>query len=312
MVKITYVVLSSSPHLGHLEWLRAMRRLGHEVKILSLKRPSKNFAGSILITEGARPTLFGSLLAKTHRCWMAVASSPSILNPIINKLYSAPDMVIAVSSLIRDLIQNNSIILYPRPPELERLLKLPLNQKMPWVCYVGPFIPVKGIHKIPDIAKEVITEVKNKVRFLLIGGSLSDPLGIHVIRKSRVYGIEEFIDIINWLPRSKLFEMLSRCSIYVQPSLFDAFSIAVIEAMVLGSVPIVTKYVGSKDIIHELSADLITDLNPSSIAKIIIKLLTDDVLLRDLGRSAREIVSKNLSTIKLTEEISILINQCLK
>jgi len=312
MARITYVTLGPQPHIGYLDWLRVMRRLGHDVRVITLRRPVGKITGDVLITEGVRPTTIGKLLAVTHRCWSAIAASPSILNPTVNMLYSMPDLVIAVSSLVKDLIPNKSLILHPRPPELDALLKFPIDSKMPWVCYNGVFTPVKGVHKIPEIAREVTGELHREVKFVLIGGSQRDPLGSYIIKKAHEYGISDNIKLTGRLPRSELFKVLSKCSVYIQPSLFDAFSIAVIEAMVLGSVPIVTKYVGSRDIILELSADLITDLNPSSIAKIIIKLLTDDIILRDLGRSAREIVDKNLSTIKLTEEISILINQCLK
>jgi glycosyltransferase involved in cell wall biosynthesis len=222
-----------------------------------------------------------------------------------------PDLVIAVSSLVKDLIPNKSIVLHPRPPELDALLRIPIGDKMPWVFYSGTFIPIKGVQKIPEIAKEVIKEVGGEVRFILIGGSSRDPLGSYVTRKAHEYGIENHINIISHIPRGELLRLKRKCLIYIQPSLFDAFPIAVIEAMALGSIPIVTKYVGSKDIIAHVDADLITDLSPSSIAKVIIRLLNNDILLRDLSRSVREAVSKYLSSTNLTREVSSLINQCL-
>jgi glycosyltransferase involved in cell wall biosynthesis len=223
-----------------------------------------------------------------------------------------PDLVIAVSSLVKDLIPNKSLILHPRPPELDALLKFPIDSKMPWVCYSGVFIPLKGVHKIPEIAREVTGELHGEVMFILIGGSQRDPLGSYVIKKAHEYGISDNIKLIDRLPRSELFRLLSKCSVYIQPSLFDAFPIAVVEAMALGSVPVVTKYVGSNDIITKVDANLVTDLSPSSMAKTITELLSNDSLLRDLGRSVRKVVGDYLSESNIVKQVSSLITQCLE
>jgi hypothetical protein len=59
MAKVVYVVFKERPHIGHITWLRAMRALGHEVKLASLQRPRMPINhGDILITEGVRPTAF--------------------------------------------------------------------------------------------------------------------------------------------------------------------------------------------------------------------------------------------------------------
>jgi len=312
MARITYVTLGPQPHVGHLDLLRVMRRLGHDVRVITLRRPVGRITGDVLITEGVRPTAIGKLLAVTHRCWSAIAASPSILNPTVNALYSTPDLVIAVSSLVKDLIPNKTLILHPRPPELDALLKFPIDSKMPWVCYNGVFIPIKGVHKIPEIAREVTGELHGEVKFILAGGSQRDPLGSYIIKKAHEYGISDNIKLIGRLPRSEILKVLSKCSVYIQPSLFDAFSIAVVEAMALGSVPVVTKYVGSSEIITKVDANLVTDLNPKSMAKIIIELLNNNSLLRDLGRSVRKVIGEYLSESNIVKQVSSLITQCLE
>ncbi|AFK50613.1 glycosyl transferase group 1 [Thermogladius calderae 1633] len=289
-----------------------MRRLGHDVRVMTLRRPFGKITGDVLITEGVRPTAIGRLLAVTHRCWSAIAASPSILSPPVNTLYSAPDLVIAVSSLVKDLITNKSLILHPRPPELDTLLKFPIDSKMPWVCYSGVFIPIKGVHKIPEIARDVVGELRREVKFILAGGSQRDTLGSYIIKKAHGYGISDNIKIVGRLPRSDLLRLLSKCSVYIQPSLFDAFSIAAVEAAALGSVPVVTKYVGSKDVITKVDANLVTDLNPKSMAKIIIELLNNDLLLRDLGRVVRKVIGEYLSRSNIVRQVSSLIIQCLE
>jgi glycosyltransferase involved in cell wall biosynthesis len=311
MVKVTYLSLKA-PHIGHLVWLRALKALGHEVKVASIYDLRSAFLsrGDILVTEGVRPTIFGSLQRGFYRCWASVACSPSILNPLINKIYSLPDLVIAVSSLVKDLVKNKAVVLYPAPPELETLLQFNVDHKeKSWVCYSGSFIPVKGVHIIPDIAYKLRRE-GIKVQFILAGGTEEEPLARLILSKAEKLGVKDYIKIAGVLSRVKLFELLSKCSTYLQPSLFDAGPISLVEAMALGVVPVVTKYVGFKDIVRHINPLLIRSLDPNDIAQILMTLLLNDELLREYSTLSRTTVQDILSFESILNNVEQLVEEC--
>jgi len=313
MVKVTYLSLKA-PHIGHLVWLRALKALGHEVKVASIYDLRSAFLsrGDILVTEGVRPTVFGSLQRGFYKCWASVACSPSILNPLISKIYSLPDLVVAVSSLVRDLVKNKAVVLYPAPPELEALLNIEVtyNIKKPWICFSGAFIPIKGVHLIPEIAYKLSKEGV-RASFILAGGTEREPLGRLITSRARVLGVEDYIKIVGTLPRIEVLKLLSNCSIYLQPSLFDSFPISVAEAMALGAVPVVTRYVGSRDLVMLVNESLIREPNPEDIARVLISLLTDFRLLKEYSHLSKTVVKEMLSFKSTLDRVKDLVEICL-
>ncbi len=313
MVKITYLSLKT-PHIGHLVWLKAFKALGYDVNVVSIYSLSGVLLdrGDILVTEGVRPTILGILRGGLYKCWASVAASPSILNPLINKLYTLPDLVVAVSSLIRGFVRNRAIVLYPVPPELEALLSIEVvyDVKKPWICFSGAFTPIKGVHLIPEIACELRKE-NVKASFILIGGTKRNPLEQLIVNKARRLKVEDYIKIVGILPRIEVFKLLSSCSIYLQPSLFDAFPISVAEAMALGAVPVITKYVGSKDLVTLVDRLLIREIDPKDIARALIFLLTDPRILKEYSQLSRTVVREVLSYKPTLDRVRDFVEVCL-
>jgi glycosyltransferase involved in cell wall biosynthesis len=312
MVKITYLSLKT-PHIGHLVWLKAFKALGYDVNVVSIYSLSGVLLdrGDILVTEGVRPTILGILRGGLYKCWASVAASPSILNPLINKLYTLADLVIAVSSLVKGLVKNRAVVLYPVPPELEALLNIEVvhDVKKPWICFSGAFIPIKGVHLVPEIACELRKE-NIRTSFILIGDT-KKPLEQLIVNKARRLKVEDYIKIVGILPRIEVFKLLSSCSIYLQPSLFDAFPISVAEAMALGAVPVVTKYVGSRDLVTLVDRLLIREIDPKDIARAIIFLLTDPRILKEYSQLSKTVVGEVLSYKSTLDRVRDFVEVCL-
>ncbi len=308
MVKVAYVV-NNAPHVGHWTWVMILRRLfNNDFYLVSLNRP-KPMINGIVITEGVRPTLYGLMMKPLNKCLAAIALSPSIMSNHINKLYSEVDVGIAVSSIVEGLMASRrKVIIYPRPPELEHLLRMSVNvdDRKPWICYSGPLIPIKGIHLIPEVAKYVVKYTR-ETKFIIIGDGARDL----ITRRARKYGIKDSITITGYIPRAEVFKLLRRCSIYMQLSLFDAFPIAVIEAMALGCVPVVTKYVGSRDMVIKVSKNLIHEYDPERIAQGMVEILSNKDLLRELSPASRQVVGEELSVRRVEERIIKVLEECI-
>jgi len=312
MVTITYLTLRA-PHLGHITWLKAMKALGHSVKIVSLRAPVPQplERGGVLLTEGVKPTVFGAARKVFHRKWAAVACSPAILKPAVYAIYAMPDLVVSVSSLVKELLGRDSVVLYPSPPELEALFKMSSDAREPWVCFSGAFLPIKGLHMIPDIAFALKNE-GIKTRFILAGGTEKEPVSRLIVAKAKRLGVQEYLKIAGRLPRVELFKLLRRCSLYLQPALFDAFPISVVEAMALGVVPVVTKRTGSRDLVRLVDETLVRDVEPSGLASALARLLMDQKTLKEYSIQCKEIVKNTLSFKNIMEKINIFIERCLE
>jgi len=205
MVEVTYLSFKM-PHVGHITWLKAIKALGHNVKATSLREfmtTAPNSRG-VLVTEGVRPTMYGAIFGPFYKSWVAVANSPSILKPMINQLYKMPSLVIAISNLVRSLIDNEAVVLHPVPPELEALLKIEVDHrsKRPWIFFSGAFIPIKGLHMIPDIALRS-NEEGIKALFMLVGGSQEEPALMEVagdatlfVKPTSLKGVSEVLDSV--------------------------------------------------------------------------------------------------------------------
>ncbi|ABW02274.1 glycosyltransferase family 4 protein [Caldivirga maquilingensis] len=305
--KVTYITYSGIPHLGHVTWVSLLKLIA-KTRVISYKEVLiKLPTNEIIIAEGLRPTLISMSLKPLNKCIVAIALSPSILNKKAHMLYSRADVIIAVSEMVRQLFNPEKIVVvHPRPPDLEHLIKLNVDDKKPWICYSGPLIPIKGIHIIPEVVKH-ITRSANNVKMIVMGAG--DTMSLR--RKSKELGVEDKIVIAGPLPRPKVINTLRHCSIYMQPSLFDAFSIAVAEAMALANVPIITKNVGSKDLVEKLDRSLIVSYDSEAIAQIILTILSPKNT-QELGKNAREIVARELSLKNTARKLTEVLERCLK
>ncbi|MEM3836084.1 glycosyltransferase [Pyrobaculum sp.] len=307
MVKIIYIA-KNKPHIGHWSWIQILRGLFKDkFQLMNLNR-LKLISNSIIVAEGTKATLYGALIKPLNNCLAGVALSPSVLQPRVNKLYSTADVGVAVSSMVFDLLPSKrKTIIYPRPPELEHLLNINVdNIKKPWICYLGPLISIKGIHLIPEIARHVVKDVKN-AKFIIIGDGMRDV----VISKAIKYGLNDSLTTTGYIPRIEVFNLLRKCSVYIQPSLFDAFSVAVIEAMALGVVPVITKYVGSKDIVAKVDKGLVQEYNAERIANKIVEVLNSRSL-KELMALSRYVVGEELSMEITKRRVISAIELCLK
>jgi glycosyltransferase involved in cell wall biosynthesis len=228
----------------------------------------------------------------------------------VNLLYKLPDKVLGVSELVAKLIDNDIFIIHPVPPEIDKLLEAKLVEKRPWVCFVGAFIPIKGLHLVPDVAHRLRGEGVRAI-FMLIGGTEEGRLTRLILRKAETFGVREYIKIVKPLPRAELFNLLRRCSVYLQPSLFDAFPISVVEAMALGVVPVVAKYVGAAEVVKEVDQSLIREPMSESLADALKTLLEDPPLLRELSGRSREAVRETLSFKSVLNDIEAFIKSCI-
>jgi len=131
------------------------------------------------------------------------------------------------------------------------------------LVFTAAHLPIKGIELLPKIFTMVKKEVSN-VRLFVLG------------RESKyTWWLKSFssggFQVIGF---TKIEPYLQKSSILVHPALYDTFSIAVIEAMASGVIPIVTEKTGAKEAVKNVSERLVVKPDPKLIADRIIEVLS--------------------------------------
>lgn len=89
----------------------------------------------------------------------------------------------------------------------------------------------KGIHEIPDIMKKIYT--KKRIKLVLMGKFFDKYNEILFWKKIKKYSIE--VEYLGFVPREKLYDVVSRAKLLIYPSHVDGFSLVILEALALGT-----------------------------------------------------------------------------
>ncbi len=155
------------------------------------------------------------------------------------------------------------------------------------IGYIASFAPRKG-HEFLVEALEKATKEFSKVKVLLVGVG---PLKGKIEGMVREKGLSEVFIFLGL--RQDIPDIISHLDIYVQPSLAEAFSISITEAMSMGVACIVTDVGGNREIVGDDNCGVfIPSKNPEALKDAIIKLARDSVLRQKLGKAARERITK--------------------
>ncbi len=111
---------------------------------------------------------------------------------------------------------------------------------------------------------------------------------------SKSLGIADLITFTGW--RTDAIDLIALCDMVVQPTLYEAFSQTMIEAMWLGKPLVMTRVSGAPDIITDnLNGILVPPKDSLSLASAIEQLAVDKDLRVTLGTRARSTVQERLS-----------------
>ena len=93
----------------------------------------------------------------------------------------------------------------------------------------------------------------------------------------RTLGLEKNIDFHGWIDKTKMDELFSSTRLMVLPSENENFALVVSEALSAGVPCVVSKFVGTSDIVAKHHAgEIIDELTPESVAAGVIKVLEGD------------------------------------
>jgi glycosyltransferase involved in cell wall biosynthesis len=177
---------------------------------------------------------------------------PNKRQEILN-LLSQVNGVIAVSNMLKNDLKNyvkcSIKVVYPYA-DVNRFLKVKSDLNSFNIVFAGVLEFYKGVDLLLNAFKKVKERFKEAKLFMLGEGPLRE-----WILKQRIK------DVYTPGYTSKPEEYFRKSCIYVHSARYEAFGIAVIEAMCSGLIPIVTIKSGVKEIVEKVSKDLIVEPN---------------------------------------------------
>lgn len=123
------------------------------------------------------------------------------------------------------------------------LSELNKASKVPELTFVGVLYEHKGAHLLPGIIKGIaernIPFLFNVVGDGVLRSQLEGELSNEIER--------EIVHFTGVVPSSRVYEILSRTTIFVYPTQLDSFGLVIAEAMMCGAVPVVSHLEGITD-----------------------------------------------------------------
>ena len=158
------------------------------------------------------------------------------------------------------------------------------------IGFIASFAPRKGHVFLIDALDKCTKEVPG-LKLLLIGaGALKSEIEAMVDER----GLSARVSFLGL--RRDIPDIISALDIYVQPSLAEAFSISITEAMSMGVACIVTDVGGNREIVGDDECGiLVAPKDADALKGTIVRLAQDSDLRKKIGKAARERIARVFS-----------------
>ena len=157
------------------------------------------------------------------------------------------------------------------------------------LVYLGRIGWIKRLPLLADAFIRISKEFKRS--HLIIAGPWEEPGIVDEIKaKVNAAGLNGRVHLPGMVKGPAKSALLSRATLFIQPSNHESFGISTAEAMLFGKTCIVASGVALSDDIGKAGAGLVFEDGTESLAEAIIKLLSDEILRKRCGQNALKLV----------------------
>jgi glycosyltransferase involved in cell wall biosynthesis len=278
-----------------LGWVGRLKALVRDRGIDVLHVHSPYVAAVVRSSLGrSRPVL----VTTEHNVWERYHRSTYWANALT---FPRNDHVFAVSDEVRESIRYPALLRFLRTPPLETLHhgidvdrvrsapaatgireELGIGPEAPVVGTVANFKPHKGLEYLVEVAAEV-ARVRPDVRFVLAG---QGPMRERMLGDATRLGVADTMVFAGF--REDAWSLMRTFDVFAMPSLHEGLPLALLEAMALGCVPVVTRVGGVGAVIQDgVNGLTVEPRRPSAQAEQILRVLADEELRRSLSAGAQ-------------------------
>lgn len=159
-------------------------------------------------------------------------------------------------------------------------------------------------------AFKIVNEKFKEIKLYIAGGTDSEGYEM-AYHKVKSLGLEDKIVFMGRISEQEKISMYQKCRIYIQPTYFEGFGMAIAESMACGA-PVITSPKGA---VPEIVADCTLFVVPDDINNIadgIMKLIEDNDFAKELGVIGRKRIEEMYSFEKRKNSLKLLIESILK
>ena len=168
----------------------------------------------------------------------------------------------------------------------------------PVVLYTGRMMPQKGARALLDATKKVWT-INPEVRFIFIGPHTTES-------KNWFDGVDPRIQYLGRVSNQEKANALAACDVFCMPSMSEILPTVYLEAWSLGK-PVVGGYAeGLPELIESNHAGIAVPQNSDEIAIALLRVLQDDELRQQFGRSGQIMVGERYSVTAVVNQLRSL------
>lgn len=181
-------------------------------------------------------------------------------------------------------------------PVNEFARSLPLGTQNPHIVFSGRFDKKKNLSLVIKAMPIVLGKYPDLILDIAGSGTAKEVRKLHSLIES--LKLEDSIQFHGWIDAPKMLELFSGARLLVLPSENENFAIVVAEALSAGVPCVLSKFVGTADIVGKHHAgEIIQELTPTSVADGILKVLQgDETMYRE---AAFEAVQNSLDWSKI-------------
>jgi glycosyltransferase involved in cell wall biosynthesis len=166
------------------------------------------------------------------------------------------------------------------------------------ILYAGRLSKVKGLTYLIQAYSGID---KRYDANLVIAGSGEEELVLRSIVDRE--GIKHRVTFLPFLGRAELRRLLSTCSVFALPSLFESLPVTMLEAMASEKAVVASNIAGPKDVITDgYDGILFEKGNVGRLRDCLEVLLSDDAMRKSLGRNARRTIEERHSFEKVSKQ----------
>lgn len=239
--------------------------------------------------------LYGNLLEKPNLAGAAGVHFTSKQEAKVSERYGTQtkDIIIPLGVSLSDNI----------PPLGETRQKLGVPSDIPLILFMSRIDPKKGLSLLIEALENLIKKDIN-FHFALAGGNPQDPqYEANIKQQIQSSKLAEKTTITGFVKGELKLGLLQDADIFVLPSYYENFGIAVAEAMAMGTPVVISDQVHIWEDIQQTSSGWICQCDSRSLTEMLIKSLENSETLKQRGNNAQKLVLEQYNWSKIAQQM---------